>query len=185
MKNLKSKSDEDLMLAIRKRKSEEAFNELYARYSHRLLLFMYKMLNQDENKAQDFLHDIFLQLIKRPDQFNPEKKFKPWIFTVAANKCRNEYRLKKLNNLSGMENHLYINEKSTNNIDHALFANELKIALNELIPIYKEVFILRYDDGLSLKEIAAVLDCPLGTIKSRLHSATKLLSDKLIHFQNH
>lgn len=185
MKNYQSASDEDLMLAIQKSKNESAFNQLYERYSRRLLLFMFKMLNQDEAKAQDFLHDIFYQIITRPEQFDPQKKFKSWIFTVAANKCRNDYRVKKLNDLNDANSTVYSDEKTTTKLDHELFNGELATALSQLIPVYKEVFILRYDDGLSLKEIAEVLDCPLGTVKSRLHAATKLLSEKLVHFQYH
>lgn len=183
MKNYKNHTDEELMSFIQKRK-EAAFNELYNRYSSRLLHFMYRMLGQDEAKAQDFLQDLFLKIVNNPEKFNIEKNFKTWVFTVAANQCKNAYRQqhKTIVDLEQIEEMSF--EESGNSIDAAAFKEELKERLNELHPVYKEVFILRYNEGLSLNEIAIVANCPLGTVKSRLHSATRALSKKLIHYQH-
>lgn len=183
MKNYKNHTDEELMSFIQKGK-EAAFNELYSRYSNRLLHFMYRMLGQDEAKAQDFLQDLFLKIVNDPWKFDLGKNFKTWVFTVAANQCKNSYRQKnkaavnidQIAEISATDN--------TNSIDNAAFKTELKQRLNELPPVYKEVFILRYHEGLSLNEIALVANCPLGTVKSRLHSATKALSKKLVHYQH-
>ncbi|MFT5818832.1 MAG: RNA polymerase sigma-70 factor (ECF subfamily) [Crocinitomix sp.] len=183
MKNYKNHTDEALMTLIQKGK-EAAFNELYARYSNRLLYFMYRMLGQDEVKAQDFLQDLFLKIVNDPSKFDTSKNFKTWIFTVAANQCKNAYRqqnkttvdLDQIGELSASGN--------LDSIDNAAFKQELAERLNELHPVYKEAFILRYYEGLSLNEIAEVANCPLGTVKSRLHSATRALSKKLIHYQH-
>jgi RNA polymerase sigma-70 factor (ECF subfamily) len=183
MKNYKNNTDEELMSFIQKGK-EAAFNELYARYSNRLLYFMYRMLGQDEAKAQDFLQDLFLKIVNDPSKFDTTKNFKTWVFTVAANQCKNAYRAKQKTTVDMDQ----IGEVSTSDnldsIDNAAFKEELKERLDELHPVYKEVFILRYHEGLSLNEIAIVANCPLGTVKSRLHSATKALSKKLIHYQH-
>jgi RNA polymerase sigma-70 factor (ECF subfamily) len=183
MKTYKNNTDEELMSFIQKGK-EAAFNELYARYSNRLLYFMYRMLGQDEAKAQDFLQDLFLKIVKDPSKFDTTKNFKTWVFTVAANQCKNAYRSQQKTRVDLDQ----IGEVSASNnldlIDNAAFKEELKERLDELHPVYKEVFILRYHEGLSLNEIAEVANCPLGTVKSRLHSATKALSKKLIHYQH-
>lgn len=163
---------------------EHAFNEIYARYSRRLLHFMFRMLGQDEAKAQDFLQDVFLKLVAHPEKFDTTKNFKSWIFTVAANLCKNHFRSHKKQwvELSAVQEPQYP-ENTTATFDHQLFKAELGATLNELTPVYKEAFILRYHEGLSLHEIAVVTDAPLGTVKSRLHSATRQLSEKLIHYQ--
>ena len=84
-------SDEHLMKLIQGGDAS-AFNELYDRYSKRLLHYFYRMLGQKEDKAQDFLQDLFLKVIDKTDFFDTDKNFSTWIFTVAYNLCKNEYR---------------------------------------------------------------------------------------------
>ncbi len=69
-----------------------AFDELYQRYSQRLLYYFYRMLGGDEDRAQDFLQDLFLKIIEKPNQFVSKQRFSNWIFTVTHNMCKNEYR---------------------------------------------------------------------------------------------
>ncbi|WP_027418686.1 RNA polymerase sigma factor [Crocinitomix catalasitica] len=183
MKNIKNITDEALMKRLQKNGDEAAFNEIYLRYSQRLLYFMFKMLGQDEAKAQDFLQDVFLKIIAEPDKFNTAKNFKTWIFTVAANKCKNDYRVIKPSHVDLHPEIVSETENADKLIDQELFKTNLSQYLNELIPVYKEVFVLRYHEGLSLNEIAIIVACPLGTVKSRLFSATKILSEKLDHFK--
>ena len=95
--SLKSCSDEYLMAQV-KDKDTAAFEELYNRYSKVILSFLYKMLGGSEAQAQDFLHDIFLKIIEKPYLFDQSKKFKTWIFQIAHNKCKNEYRKKDIRN---------------------------------------------------------------------------------------
>src|SRR5690606_3276565 len=71
---------------------EKAFNEIYNRYSKPLFLFFYRRLYQENNKAQDFLQDLFLKLIEKAATFDSSKKFSTWIYTIAYNMCKNEYR---------------------------------------------------------------------------------------------
>lgn len=182
MEKINNSSDEQLMQLVQ-RGSEPAFNVLYERYSQRLLFFMYKMLHQDEAKAQDLLQDVFLKVVEAPEKFDVQRPFKTWVFTVAANCCRNYFRAQKTARLA--------NEKliSPNSIEpvtptqEPIFKEQLQVALGQLSPVYREAFLLKYNEGLSLKEIAMVLDCPLGTIKSRLHGATKKLAQQLAPYK--
>lgn len=164
---------------------EEAFNEIYARYSSRILHFLFRMLGQDEALAQDFLQDVFLKIVTAPEKFDPTRNFKTWIFTVAANLCKNSFRNKKYLPSSLPHANEVIAESNVGDLDDETFKADFLIALDQLLPVYKEVFVLRYEDDLSLNEIAVVADCPLGTVKSRLHSATRILSEKLIQYQFH
>lgn len=163
---------------------ESAFNELYDRYSNRILYYMYKMLRQDEAKAQDFTQDVFLKVVEFSDKFDTTKSFKTWIFTVAANHCKNYFRSnKQMMDLEVVNNIEFSHDTLTINYEHQEFRKQLNIELDLLAAPYKETFILRHHEGLKLKEIAEILDCPLGTVKSRLNYATQQLSEKLKVFQ--
>ena len=182
MKVTKNKSDEELMAHVQEG-AEWAFNVLYQRYSQRILYFMYKMLRQDEAKAQDLLQDVFLKIVEAPEKFDVQRSFKTWIFTVAANSCKNYFRAQK----GGFLDLEQVPDRTTTQapieLNAAIFQEKLGIALDELSYVYKEAFVLKYKEGLSLKEIALVMDCPLGTVKSRLSSATKLLGKRLAPFK--
>lgn len=183
--NITQLSDEDLMREVQQG-NEPAFNELYRRYSKRVLFFMYKMLRQDEAKAQDLLQDVFLKIVETPEKFDVTRNFKTWIFTVAANRCKNYFRSQKGGFMALEEAPIVVEEApmiQLNPSDQG-FQQQLQKALNALPYQYKEAFVLRHKEGLSLKEIAMVMDCPLGTVKSRLNSATKKLSTLLIAYKN-
>jgi RNA polymerase sigma-70 factor (ECF subfamily) len=182
MKVTKNKSDEELMQHVQKG-AEWAFNALYERYSQRILYFMYKMLRQDEAKAQDLLQDVFLKIVEAPEKFDVQRSFKTWIFTVAANSCKNYFRAQKGGFLDLEQVPDTTTTETTIQLNSVAFQEKLSIALDELSYVYKEAFVLKYKEGLSLQEIALVMDCPLGTVKSRLSSATKLLGKRLAPFK--
>lgn len=163
------------------RGKEAAFEELYQRYSKRLLHFMYRMLNGNETRAQDLLQDLFLKLIEQPRAFDPERNFKAWIFTVAANLCRREYRQPNLVELDEAPDESEI-EGLLLQVDRKLFKAQLKEELKRLSYEQQVAFILRYQEHFSIKEIAAVMDCAPGTVKSRLHYAVKKLAQRMQQF---
>jgi RNA polymerase sigma-70 factor (ECF subfamily) len=69
---------------------DKAFNELYLRYNQRLLYYFYRMLGNSNDKAQDFLQDIFIKVIDKAHLFDNSRKFSTWIFSIAYNMCKNE-----------------------------------------------------------------------------------------------
>ncbi|WMX13333.1 MULTISPECIES: RNA polymerase sigma factor [unclassified Aureispira] len=182
MERIKNKSDEDLMRHVQEG-AEWAFNELYQRYSQRILYFMYKMLRQDEAKAQDLLQDVFLKIVETPEKFDVTRNFKTWIFTVAANSCKNYFRAQKGGFLELEKAPKLTTTQASVELNTGIFQAQLNVALDELAYVYKEAFVLKYREGLSLQEIALVMNCPLGTVKSRLSSATKLLGKRLAPFR--
>ena len=179
MKALQSYTDEQLMDLL-KDKSILAFEELYLRYSQKLLALMSKMLNHNESLAQDLLHDTFLKLIEKPEVFNTQRKFKPWIYSVVANACRKTYRIKVMANIETVETAAFETEMP-HQVERQLdtFRSALNKALDEISYVHKETFVLKHQHGLSIKDIAGVLGCAEGTVKSRLHTARKILADKL------
>jgi len=166
------------MIAIRKG-DEKAFNELYGRYSQRILYFLYKMLKHDEAAAQDILQEIFIMVAETPEKFDTGKNFKTWIFTVASNRCKNFFRDHKNRFTSLPAEEDQVTDQPTFELDEIAIKEKLNESLERIHPVYKEAFILRYFEGLQNDEIAEVLNCPVGTVKSRLHSALKALNQEL------
>lgn len=162
----------------------KAFEQIYQRYGNYLVNFFNRKLWQDREKAEDFTQELFGKIIDRPEMFNATKKFKTWLFTIAANMCKNEYkRVEIRKNTSydvpeGFEGRS-VDDLADVNYDKKSFAVSLQMELNKLKDKHKEVFMLRHFEGLSLKEIADVLDINEGTVKSRLHNVTKTLASKL------
>ncbi len=167
-----------------------AFDELYQRYSKRLLYYFYRMLNGNEDKAQDFLQDAFLKILEKSDYFDSNRSFSSWIFTIAHNMCRNEYRRREVrkNHVDGIEIDQIINSAEQNNahpheqVEQNEFMIALLMELKKFDSISNSTFILRFQEHLPIKEIAEILDCKEGTVKSRLFYMTKKLAIKLKEF---
>lgn len=173
-------SDEELMIRLIKSNDNIVLTELYNRYASKLLGFFIKMFKGDVAKSQDFLQDIFLKLIEKKQLFDTNKKFYTWIFTIASNMCKTEFRKPHIQSITGgnleHENLLISDE---NLLDKKLFKRLLKQKVHSLEINHKTVFILRYNEKFSLKEIADITETSLGTVKSRLFYATKKITEQL------
>ena len=84
-------SDSELMQLIVSG-DQAAFSELYNRYKGRLYYYFYRMLGNSSEQANDFLQEIFMKIIEKPESYNPTYTFQTWLFSVANNMCKNEYR---------------------------------------------------------------------------------------------
>ena len=180
-------SDERLMSFLIKG-DQKAFNEIYSRYSGPLKGYFMRMLWRDQEKAEDFMHDLFAKIIKKPDAFDTKRSFKTWVYTIACNMCKNEYKkqeVRKNTNL-GFDQHYNISDEKTNlikEIEFNQFGEAFSEKLNELDTKHKEVFTLRHVEGLSIKEIAEIVQINEGTVKSRIFYATKQLANLLKEYK--
>ncbi|MDG0974094.1 MAG: RNA polymerase sigma factor [Crocinitomicaceae bacterium] len=184
--NYKKNSDEELMLYLGKG-DKGAFDELYLRYADNLCYFIMRKLKHDREKGEDFVHDIFAKLIERPELFDVTRTFKTWIYSVANNMCKNEYKKMEVrsNTSNGLDSsyNVSMNELSATEVMHnAQFKEALAHSLDQMDEKHKEVFELRFFQELSIKEIAEVMEINDGTVKSRLFYATKRLSESLAIF---
>lgn len=178
-------SDEELMLAIQQGE-KLAFNELYARYSDKLYGYLLKMLWYNEVRAQDLLQDLFAKIITQPHLFDTERSFKTWIYTIASNLCKNEFKRNEVRKgtVNGVEQ--FHTLSTDENLDKKIQENQFRDALTEelkrLDDKHREVFVLKHIDGLSIKEISEITGANEGTVKSRLFYAIKKLADSLKMF---
>jgi RNA polymerase sigma-70 factor (ECF subfamily) len=179
----KKLNDEELMARFQSKREERAFSELYNRYSKRLLFFMYKMLSCNEPLAQDKLHDVFTKIVERPERFDASKNFKTWVFTVAANECRKHYRKEPMQPLSEQHYELSFNPNDVlKQLDGAAFKKQLDNELLKMTYAHRSTFVLRFQEHLSVKEIAEIMQCSEGTVKSRSFYCLKILAEKLSVF---
>lgn len=164
---------------------EKAFDELYKRYARKMLFFFYQRLYQDREKANDFLQDLFLKIIEKPELFTTGNKFSSWIYTMASNMCKNEYRRHAIRGtkVEGFDLNEVIEElpyaELTNQHDTTYFKECLTKELNAMDESQSLTFILRHQEHLSIKEISVIMECSEGTVKSRLFYTTKRLAEKL------
>lgn len=179
-------TDESLMIAISKG-DQRAFDQIYARYSGPLLGYFIRLLWKDREKAEDFVHDIFAKIIKKPELFDPTRSFKTWIYSVANNMCKNEYKKQEVrkNTSNGLDESYGVKDHNANVFSEVFdnqFKGEFEKSLEDLDVKHSEVFKLRHIEGLSIKEIAEILEISDGTVKSRLFYATKYLASSLEAF---
>ena len=162
--------------------NQAAFSDLYERFNERLFYFFYRMLGADRELANDFLQDLFLKIIHKPELFKPEYKFSSWVFSVAHNMCKNEYRKRDVRKVVQNEENpdLISDDYITGDIpDKEELIAEVFAQLETLEESQRSILILKYKENFSLKEIAEILELPVGTIKSRLHYARTELSKRV------
>jgi RNA polymerase sigma-70 factor (ECF subfamily) len=179
-------TDEQL-LAEYTRGDQRAFAELAKRYQHELFAFLFRFVS-DAATAEDLFQETLVQVHRNAKSFDPERKFRPWLFTIAANKARDFLRstgrrtTHSLDNVAGGHGS---GEDATTFVD--LMQSEMappplelqtaedvarvQRVLAELPAIYREVLVMSYFHEFAYKEMAEMLGIPLGTIKSRLHAA--------------
>ena len=167
-----------------------ALGLIYDRYKNRLFVFFLRMLGGDQIKAQDFLQEVFLKIVEKPNLFDSNKMFSSWIFTIAYNLCKNEYRRLAVRKRIISENEIDFSDisddnnifKIEENIDQQNFLRLLYRELNKLDLIHRSTFLLRFQEGFTIKQISETLNYKEGTVKSRLFYTIQKLAEKLKNF---
>lgn len=173
--HIEHNTDAALMQSIA-RGDERSFAELYRRYGRRMYRFFYRMLRRDAGRAEDFTQELFLKIIERPQSYDPARAFPTWLYTVATNLCKNEYRRQSrapvdlTDSIADTEV-----EWMPDTIDSQILETQLRAAIDALEEPHRQCFILRYQEELPLRDIADIVGCPEGTVKSRLHYALKIV----------
>ncbi len=179
-------SDEQLMQRIG-RSDDRAFSELYQRYQKALFRYFHRMLWKDREKAEDFVQDFFMKIIRKPESFDASRKFSTWMYSIAHNMCKNEYRSMEIRKPSDFETETYYlvgtpGDQIEKQIDRKKFMVQLVQELEELDENQRSTFLLRYEENLSIREISEVLSCSEGTVKSRLFYTLRRLASRLTVF---
>lgn len=172
------------MASLSSKKGNEALTELHARYAQRVFGYFLRMFQGDSDKAQDFVQDLFLRILEKHHLFDPSKKFYTWMFTIACNMCKTEFRQSnKMQSFPVDGSDFEPKDWSDDNHTRDYFQAELQKALGQLDELHRSVFVLRYFNQMPLKEIAEIKNIPLGTVKSRLFHATGKVAKELEEFK--
>lgn len=179
-----AQSDERLMELI-VRGDERAFGALYDRYQRKLISYFARMLWNDRERAQDLLQELFTRIARQPGSYDPARPFRTWLYSVANNMCKNEYRREEVrrNARPYLDNGQGITAAvEGDGVDHARFRDRLNAELDRLDPDHRSTFVMRYQEDMAIKEIAAVFGISEGTVKSRLFYTLKKLAERMKEF---
>ncbi len=143
-------------------------------------------LTRDNESAKDLLQETFYRALANQEKYYVGTNIKAWLYTIMRNIFINNYRRKSKQKtvFDNSPNDFLLDSKQaviTNDAIANLQMKEIQQALHQLPEIFKNPFLL-YFDGYKYNEIAEILKEPLGTIKSRIHFARKLLKEQLSRF---
>lgn len=183
---LKQQTDGELMQQV-VRGEHKAFDELYRRYARRLQGFFFRMLGGDAELAADFTQDLFVRIWTSRSSYKGGDQADAWLFTMAYNLCRNEYRHREVEDQyvwqqEGKEE--AVDNQIEIHLDAQAFDRALAKVLKAMPPEPRMLFALRFEEELPLGEIAEILHLPLGTVKSRCHYLVAQIKQKLHHYEN-
>jgi len=164
---------------------EAAFREIVNRYKNGLYVFLRRFLNQHD-LVEDAFQDTFMQLFTSMKSFDMSRPLRPWLFTIAANKAKDLLRERRrksavaigtmadseemsfddvLNNLTSDTAVPY------DNVEKKEISEQVRGIIANLPENLREILILAYFNKFSYKQISQILSIPIGTVKSRLHTA--------------
>ena len=165
------------MLLDRVRRGDRsAFSELYQQYHPRLYGYLLRLL-ANPVMVEEVLDDVMLVVWTDARKFRGAAAVSTWIFGIAVNKIRKKIKGKfppyeDLEFVDGETSERSAPDKTTYQSE---LREQMRMAINKLSPEHREVLDLTYYQGLSIKEIAEIMDCPLNTVKTRMFYARKRL----------
>ena len=143
-------------------------------------------LTRDNESAKDLIQETMYRAVANREKYNFGTNIKAWLYTIMRNIFINNYRRKVKQNviLDATPNDFYLdhNQAAVANLaESSIKLKEIQKEVHHLPSIFKNPFLL-YFEGYKYHEIAEMLHEPLGTIKSRIHFARKLLKEKVSRF---
>ncbi len=169
----------------------EAFSALVLHYQDRVFQTIYSMVG-DRDEADDLAQDVFVKALRSLHLFRGQSRFYTWLYRIAVNRCLDHIKSRQLRvfvrendgevDVAVLEAQISVGKAT----DQEVSQNEIQAILeNALLNIpeeYRIAFVLREIDGLTYEEISEVLDCSVGTVKSRLFRARSRLQVLLRSF---
>ena len=159
-----------------RRHDPDLFDTLIEKYQHRLLRYLLHLTGRRE-LAEDLFQETWIRVLERGRQFDGRHEFCTWLFTIARNLTIDTMRRKQMSSLDSMRDD---DDAPFDVVDSALPSalqttlqheqnEKISAAMEHLAPEYREALVLRFQEGMSLAEIADVTGAPIGTVKSRIY----------------
>jgi len=175
------------------KKSQEgdiaSFEQLIARHQQKVYNIAYRMMGNEED-AKDAAQEALIKIYKSVSKFRGDSGFSTWVYRIAINACKDELRKKK-HNIISLDKEIETEEGSIKNeladqglkpdelVEQAELNETIQEAINQLPEQNRIAIILRDIQGFSYEDISSTLECPVGTVKSRINRGRKLLKDCL------
>lgn len=161
--------------------THEEFQELLLANMNSLYNLGYRLTYNRED-ANDLVQEAAMRGYRFFHQFERGTNFKAWILTILRNLFINKYRKKSKEPIQvsyeGLEN--FVGAPDTSSFEEEVFGETIQDSLEQLPEELRTVINLFYVDEFSYKEIAKIMNCPIGTVMSRLHMVRQLLKRKLV-----
>jgi RNA polymerase sigma-70 factor (ECF subfamily) len=169
-----------------------AFSQLVSRYQRELYHFLVRFLG-NRAAAEDVFQESFLQVHQSAEQFDPTRRFRPWLFTIAANKARDLIRSQARRPTNPLQatispgddesgEFIDLMQSTSEQPSDPMEKRELQQLVHNTVSVMpehlREILLLSYFHQFPYKQIGEILDIPLGTVKSRLHAAVAHFADR-------
>src|SRR5882724_4145734 len=159
----------------------DAFRLLFETHKDRVYSIALRY-SGDAAEAMDIAQETFLKLLSSIQDFRGDSSFESWLYRIVVNRCLDHQRRgRKL--MPFIEDMLDAAENALSKLLRAEVENDVQAIVGKLPPEQRIVVVLRYTEGLSYEEIAAILNCSKGTVASRLNRAHSVLERRLSHLR--
>lgn len=156
---------------------ESAYCEFVERYQSLVFGVCLRMLG-DRHEAEDAAQEVFVRALRSLGRWDRQRPLRPWLLTITANRCRTYLHLRGRRPIASE----CVNDAADTRADEedaAELWSEIRLALEQLRPDYRRVFLLFHEQGLSYEEMSQVIGKPIGTIKTWLHRARNEMLEML------
>ncbi|MEX2139514.1 MAG: sigma-70 family RNA polymerase sigma factor [Pirellulales bacterium] len=191
-RDLSHLTDEELLALYKSEGDRTAFESLVQRYERELYSYLRRYLG-DATLAEDAFQATFLQVHLKMEQFDPERKFRPWLYTIATNQAIDAQRRNKRHRMVSLDRRnqsdtegdigsllqLLVGKEpgAASNLEREERQAWIRQAVENLPEQLRSALVLVYYQGMKYREAADVLGIPVGTVKSRLHAAILKLNE--------
>jgi RNA polymerase sigma-70 factor (ECF subfamily) len=160
-----------------RRRDPDLLDHLIEKYQHRLLRYLLYLTGRRE-MAEDFFQETWIRVLERGSQYDGRHEFSTWLFTIARNLVTDDLRRKRPASLDSLADEdaaapfdlPAIGQPSAFDATVQREQNEqISAGMQHISAEYRESLLLRFQEGMSLEEIATVTGAPLGTVKSRIY----------------
>ena len=184
-------TDEDLMLRAQC-DDRAAFGQLMRRYERPLFNFIRRMIGSASD-AEDLFQEAFLRVYRHRDRYRAGKPFRPWLYRIATNLCKDHLRYQSHRRHASLDAPVATTDNAATlgdlvadgaadpsaRAEAAEVQARLEAAVRALPVKHRTVFLMARYDGLPYEEIGRALHIPVGTVKSRMNKAVAILMEAM------
>lgn len=182
--SLAAESEPQTIARALRRRDPESITRLVSQYHYRLLRYLVYLTSRREH-AEDLVQETWIRVLDRAGQFDGRSRFEPWLFSIARHLAIDHLRRQQSKAPDAPSGDEILNLPAPDlqspfaSAARSEDASRLAVALECLAPIYREALLLRFQEDLSLEEIARVTGAPLATIASRIRRGLAIMRSHL------